>query len=71
MCHVRGGGGVICVQIMMNLARALREAGRQQRAAEVYGAVTKLQPDHPSAHYKRGAILRCVRRNEEALTAFR
>ncbi|KXZ46140.1 hypothetical protein GPECTOR_46g209 [Gonium pectorale] len=29
------------VQIMMNLARALREVGRQQRAAEVYGAVTK------------------------------
>lgn len=25
----------------MNLARALREAGRQHRAAEVYGAVVK------------------------------
>lgn len=56
----------------MNLARALKELPRRQhRAAEVYGAVTKLQPDHPSAHYRRGAILRTLRRNEEALVAFR
>ncbi|GFR44531.1 hypothetical protein Agub_g5801, partial [Astrephomene gubernaculifera] len=59
------------VAVLMNLARALREVGRQQRAAEVYGAVTRLQPDHPSAHYRRGAILRSLRRNEEALAAFR
>ncbi|KAG2495550.1 hypothetical protein HYH03_006493 [Edaphochlamys debaryana] len=59
------------VAVLMNLAKALKELGRDQRAAEVYGAVTKLQPDHPTAHYRRGAILRCLRRNEEALAAFR
>lgn len=59
------------IQTLMGLARSLRELDRPLAAAEAYASITRLDPSHPTAHYKRGALLRSVKgRSADALTSF-
>ena len=62
---------IFLCQFLCSLGQALRDVGRNMRAAEVWLSVSKLQPDHPMAHYRRGACLRAIDRNQEALAALR
>lgn len=55
----------------MHWARALKSAGQVARSAEVYRSVLQLQPDHPTAHYKLGSVLRNLGKHEEAADAYR
>lgn len=58
-------------QILSSLGQALRDVGRNMRAAEVWRSVSRLDPDHPSAHYRRAFCLKSINRTEEALAALR
>eukprot|EP00798_Chlamydomonas_sp_ICE-L_P024017 gene24017-9592_t len=57
--------------ILMSLGHALKEAGRQGRAADVYRSVTKLVPGHPTAYYKKATCLKFLGRKRDALAAYR
>ncbi|KAF5835990.1 hypothetical protein DUNSADRAFT_6606 [Dunaliella salina] len=59
------------VQILMQLGRLLKDAGRPHRAVEVYRSVTLLEPDHPMAHYRAAALLRTLGKYEQSLVHFR
>lgn len=59
------------LQAHMHWARALKSAGQVARSAEVYRSVLQLQPDHPTAHYKLGSVLRNLGKHEEAADAYR
>jgi predicted TPR repeat methyltransferase len=60
------------IQILCSLGQALRDVGRNMRAAEVWRSVTQLEPQHPTAHYRRATCLKSVEgRSEEALAALR
>ena len=58
-------------QILVSLGQALRDVGRNQRAAEVWMSVSQLQPGHPTAHYRRATCLKALNKVEEALAALR
>lgn len=63
---------VCCVfQAHMHLARVLKRADRDARAAEVYRAVLKLKPDHPQAHYKLAGVLKALGKHEAAAEQYR
>lgn len=55
----------------MHLARVLKRADREARAADVYRAVLALQPDHPQAHYKLAGVLKQLGRREAAAEEYR
>lgn len=55
----------------MHLARALKSAGQPARAVDVYKSLLQLQPDHPTAHFKLGSVLRHMGRHEAAAEAYR
>lgn len=56
----------------MHLARALKSAGQAGRSADVYRSVLQLQPNHPTAHYKLGSVLRhMMGKHEAAAEAYR
>ncbi|GAX73246.1 hypothetical protein CEUSTIGMA_g700.t1 [Chlamydomonas eustigma] len=60
------------IQILSSLGQALRDVGRNMRAAEVWRSVSQLDPEHPTAHYRRATCLKSVEgRSEEALSALR
>jgi Flp pilus assembly protein TadD len=58
-------------QARMHLARALKSAGQPGRAVDVYKSLLQLQPDHPTAHFKLGSVLRHMGRHEAAAEAYR
>ena len=58
-------------QACMHLARALKSAGQPGRAVDVYKSLLQLQPDHPTAHFKLGSVLRHMGRHEAAAEAYR
>jgi len=59
------------VQMLLDLARVLKELDRHGRAAEAYGRAVALSPDHPRAHFKLAMVLRQMGRGERAVAHFR
>ena len=55
----------------MHLARVLKRADRDARAADVYKAVLKLKPDHPQANYKLAGVLKALGKHEAAADQYR
>jgi Flp pilus assembly protein TadD len=58
-------------QVLLLLARVLKQSNRSAATAEAYGKVVALQPDHPSAHYKRATVLRHLGRRRQAADCLR
>lgn len=63
--------GCADLQACMHLARALKSAGQPARSVEVYKAVLQLQPNHQTAHYKLGSVLRHMGKLEAAAESYR
>lgn len=59
------------LQARMHLARALKSAGQPARSVEVYKSVLQLQPNHQTAHYKLGSVLRHMGKLEAASQSYR
>ena len=58
-------------QMLLDLARALKELDRTAAAAEAYTRALELAPDHPRAHFKLAMALRAMGRMGRAAEHFR
>jgi hypothetical protein len=59
------------VQVLLSLARVLKEVGRSDAAAAAYRKVIALEPNRPSVHYKLATILRQLGRRQQAAASYR
>lgn len=57
--------------MLLDWARALKEAGAPARAAGAYAAAVALAPEHPKAHFKLAMVLKQLGRRERAAEHFR